>query len=71
MRYTDHFHPALLVLTTALLAGAMFGPHAEPSSARGDYRAVPASRDGAPLGRVIHGDESPHACRAGLVCPPA
>jgi hypothetical protein len=71
MRHTDHFHPALLVLTTALLAGAMFGPHAEPSADLRDSRAVPASHDGGPPGRAIHEDESPHACRAGHVCPAA
>jgi hypothetical protein len=70
MRHTDHFHPALLVLTTALLAGAMFGPHAEPSVARSDSRAVPVSPSGAPTGRVVDENESPHACRAGHVCPP-
>ena len=71
MRHTDHFHPALLVLTTALLVGAIFGPHAEPSAARGESRTVPASPDSAPPGRVIQEIESPHACRAGHVCPAA
>ncbi len=71
MRHTDYFHPALLVLTTALLAGAMFGPHPGPSAARDDRRVAPALHDGAAMGCVVDDDESPQACRAGHACPAA
>jgi hypothetical protein len=70
MRHTDHIHAALFVLTTVLLAGSLFGPHAGPSAANSDGRAVPESHDGAQKRRVIDEFETPHACRAGNVCPP-
>ena len=63
MRYTDHFHPALLALTAALLATPVLDerPARQPVPSELQARSVPRA---APAARVEANDrESLRACR--------